>query len=146
MFSALYLLISISIILFMFDSTVTPTLLMPLYSAVRYIEFGNFFQRLDSIFILTWIISFVSYLSIIINICCNIFKKSTHITSNKTCIFIIAFLIFIVTFFIKNYAVSTFFTDIVYKYAFFIMMLISLSILLIASIYKNSKVKAGTVH
>ena len=72
LFSALYLIISVAIILFLFDIEVTDTLLMPLYSAVRYIEFGTFFQRLDSVFILIWIISFVSYLSITINICCNI--------------------------------------------------------------------------
>lgn len=143
LFSALYLIVTISIILFMFDTDVTNTLLMPLYSAVTYIEFGTFFQRLDSVFILTWIISFVSYLSIIISSCCNIVKKSTPIKSTKFATSLIAFLILVVTFFSKNYAVSTFFADVVYKYAFFIIMGISLAILLVASIYKHFKTKSS---
>lgn len=142
LFSALYLIISIGIILFMFDTTVTNTLLMPLYSAVRYIEFGTFFQRLDSVFILTWIISFVSYLSIIINSCCNILKKSVPISSTKFATVFIAFIMLVVTFFAKDYAVSTFFTDVVYKYAFFIMLGISMAILLIAYIIKSFKFKS----
>ena len=141
-FSAIYLLISISIILFMFDgATTTKTLAMPLYSAVRYIEFGSFFQRLDSVFILTWIISFVSYLSIVINICSSILKKSFLTTSLKFPTIFIAFLILVVSFFAKSYAVSTFWTDIVYKYAFFAILGLSLTILIISFAVKNIKSK-----
>lgn len=143
LFSALYLIVSICIILFMFDTSVSNTLLMPLYSAVRYIEFGTFFQRLDSVFILTWIISFVSYLSIIIDTCCNIVRKSTPITSTKFTTILIAFLMLVVTFCLKTYAVSTFLADVVYKYAFFIMMGISIAILLMAYIFKKFKVKSS---
>lgn len=143
LFSALYLITSVSIILLLFDIEVTNTLLMPLYSAVRYIEFGTFFQRLDSVFILTWIISFVSYLSITINICCNIFKKVTTIKSNKFSTILVAFLMLVVTFFSTTYAISTFFAEIVYKYAFFIMLGISLLILLASFLYKNIKNKSS---
>lgn len=143
LFSALYLIVSICIILFMFDTSVSNTLLMPLYSAVRYIEFGTFFQRLDSVFILTWIISFVSYLSIIIDTCCNIVRKSTPITSTKFTTILIAFLMLVVTFCLKTYAVSIFLADVVYKYAFFIMMGISIAILLMAYIFKKFKVKSS---
>lgn len=144
LFSALYLIVSICIILFMFDTSVSNTLLMPLYSAVRYIEFGTFFQRLDSIFILTWIISFVSYLSIIIDTCCNIVRKSTPMVSTKFTTILIASLMLVVTFCLKTYAVSTFLADVVYKYAFFIMMGISIAILLIAYISKKFKVKSSS--
>lgn len=141
LFSALYLIVSIGIILFMFDTNITDSLLMPLYSAVTYIEFGTFFQRLDSVFILTWIISFVSYLSIVINTCCNIVKKSISIKSTKFASSFIAFLILVITFFSKDYAISTFYAEVVYKYAFFIMLGISFSILVIALIYKYVKSK-----
>lgn len=143
LFSALYLITCVSIILLLFDIEVTNTLLMPLYSAVRYIEFGTFFQRLDSVFVLTWIISFVSYLSITINICCNIFKKVTNIKSNKFPTIFVAFLMLVVTFFSTTYALSTFFTEIVYKYVFFTMLGISLFILLVAFIYKNVRNKSS---
>lgn len=141
LFSALYLLISVAIILLIFDTEVSNTLLMPLYSAVRYIEFGTFFQRLDSVFILIWIISFVSYLSITLNTCCNILKKVTPVKSIKFSTILTSSLMLIVTFFSSTYAISTFLTEIVYKCAFFIMTGISIAVLLIAFAFKKVKSK-----
>ena len=139
--SAIYLITSISTIIFLFNTEVTNTLLIPLYSAVRYIEFGTFFQRLDSVFILVWIISFISYLCISINTCSNILKKTTKIKSTKTSIILVCFLMLIVTFLSYSYAVSTFLSDVVYKYSFFIILGISLCILLISYFFKDIKVK-----
>lgn len=139
--SAIYLVTSIATLLFLFNTEVTSTLLMPLYSAVRYIEFGAFFQRLDSVFILIWIISFISYLSLSINTCSNIFKKTTKIQSDKSSIILICFLMLIVTFFSYSYGVSTFLLEIVYKYCFFIILGISLALLLLSYFFKNSKTK-----
>jgi spore germination protein (amino acid permease) len=141
LFSALYLLISVTIILLLFDTEVSNTLLMPLYSAVRYIEFGTFFQRLDSVFILTWIISFVSYLSITINTCCNILKKITPIKSIKFSTILISSLMLVISFFSTTYAFSTFLTEIVYKYAFLIITGISIAVLFIGFIFKKIKSK-----
>ena len=141
LFSALYLICSVCIVLLLFDTTVTSTLLMPLYSAARYIEFGTFFQRLDSVFILIWIISFVSYLSIIISTCCNILRKVTPISSTKLASNLIAFFILVVTFFSRTYATSTFYTDIVYKYAFFSVLGISIIVMFSAFILKKIKNK-----
>ena len=140
-FSALYLLISISTILLLFDAEVTNTLLMPLYSAARYIEFGSFFQRLDSIFILIWIISFISYLSITIQICSNIFKKITSINNIKISALLISLLILMTTFLFSTYALSTFFAEVVYKYTFLILLGISITILLSAYILKIFKTR-----
>ena len=56
--------------------------LLPLYSATKYIEFGSFLQKLDSTFILIWIIAFVSYLSIALKFSSHIFKKLTN-TENE---------------------------------------------------------------
>ncbi len=140
--SAFYLIISIATIVFMFDSNVTDKLLMPLYSAVRYINFGDFFQRLDSIFILTWIISFVSYLSIVVDTCCNILRKVSNVKSTKFATVLITFFMLIVALLFKNYAVSTFWSDVVYKYAFFVMLGLSFIILCLAYIVKIFKSKS----
>ena len=137
--SALYLIVSVAIIFLLFDIEVSNTLLMPLYSAARYIEFGSFFQRLDSVFILTWIISFVSYLSITINICCNILRKVTPIKSSKLFTILISIMMLVVTFFSPTQAVSTFFTEVVYKYAFFIIIGVSITILFTAFLFKKCK-------
>ena len=139
--SAIYLIISIATIIFLFNTEVTNTLLMPLYSAVRYIEFGTFFQRLDSVFILIWIISFISYLSLSINTCSNILKKTTKIQSPKFSIVLVCFFMLIVTFLSYSYGISTFLLEIVYKYSFFIILGISLTLLLVSYLLKNIKAK-----
>lgn len=141
LFSAIYLFFNIAIILFLFGPNVTNTLLMPSYSAVRYIEFGTFFQRLDSVFLLTWIISFISYLSISINTCCNILKKTTTIKSVKFSTILVCFFILMVSLVSSSYAVSTFLIDIVYKYAFFFIIIISIIVLLFSSSLKHFKTK-----
>lgn len=138
-FSALYLLISVSTILLLFDAEVTNTLLMPLYAAARYIEFGSFFQRLDSVFILIWIISFISYLSITIKICSNIFRKITLMNNIKFSTSLVSLLILIVSFIFTTYALSTFFSEVVYKCAFLILLGICMIILLSAYLLKLFK-------
>ena len=145
-FSAFYLIVNILIILFLFDVEVTNSLLSPLYSAARYIEFGSFFQRLDSIFMLVWIISFVSYLSIIVSTCSTILKKATPIKSNKFTTILVSLSLLFVTFFSKNYAVSTFFTDAVYKYSFFVILGLSLIILTLAFLVKTNKNKSNSLN
>lgn len=133
--SGIYLLFCVSIILFMFNAFIDTGELMPLYSAVRYIEFGTFIQRLDSIFLFVWIISFISYLSITLNLSKLIFKKITNIKNENFIIIPLSILILAVSLIPKNYAVSLFLTTTIYKYLFFIFSLgISIGILLLANI------------
>ena len=123
--SSVYLLLSISITLLMFDSFIEIDELMPLYSAVRYLEFGTFFQRLDSVFLLT----------IISNLCINIFRKLTNVKNTKIIVYPFALLLFAISLIPTNIATSNFFGLTIYKYMFFILvLLISISILIIANI------------
>lgn len=155
LFSAFYLIVSVSTVLLLFDRKVTISLLLPLYSAVRYIEFGTFFQRLDSIFILAWVISFISYLSISIKVCSNILRKVSHTKSPKFSTSFIAVLMFVVTLLSKSFAFFLFILDVVYKYAFLALLAISILILIMAytvkcvknknSSYKRSSLKGGAL-
>ena len=139
--SSIYLIVSIACILFLFNPQVSSTFLIPLYSSVRYIEFGTFFQRLDSVFILIWIISFISYLSLSINTCCTILKKTTKIQSSKYSTLLVSFIMLLVTFISFSYAFCTFLLEIVYKYSFFIILVISLIILFLSYLLKNHRTK-----
>ena len=133
--SCIFLLLSLAIILFMFDGFVETDELMPLYSAVKYIEFGSFFQKMDSIFLLIWIISFVSYLSITLKFSSNILKKLTNTSNGSFFTFLLAIGLFGASIWPKNYAISTFFASTVYKYAFLILVIgISFLVLLSATI------------
>lgn len=136
--SCVFLLLSISIIMFMFNGFVKTDDLVSLYSATKYIEFGSFFRNLDSIYLLIWIITFLCYLNIALKVSSNILKKLVN--SKKEIIFniFIAVLIFIVSISPKNYNVSTYCSNIVYKYCFFILILgISFIILISANLKKR---------
>lgn len=137
-FSAIMLLISVALILFMFNGFVDTDEMMTLYSATKYVEFGSFFQRLDSTFLLIWIIVAISYLCITLKFCSNILKKLTNVKNDTFFIYALAIIIFIGTLLPKNYAISTFIANTVYKYAFFIIVLaISIVVLTLAAIKKK---------
>ena len=145
--SAFYFLTSVASLLLLFYAYMSNESLMPLYSAVRYIEFGVFFQRLDSLFLIVWIISFISYLSITINICSNILAKTTSLIKNKKISsIIIATLIWVITLVIKNHSISSFLVENIYSYIFFVILGISFAILLLALCYKSFKSKFRTIR
>lgn len=134
-FSSVILLVSISIILFMFSGFVDSDEMMTLYSAAKHIKLGSFFQRLDSIFVLLWIIAFICYLCINLKFISNISQKIFNIKNDSIFIWIFSIIILICSLIPKNYAVSTFLSNIVYKYSFFIIVIgIGLAILLFAII------------
>lgn len=140
--SFLYLMLSTSTILLIFPPDVATSELVPLYSAVRYIEFGTFFQRLDAVFLLIWIISFACYLSIVIKFAAYIFKSLSNIKTSRPLIYPFALLILAISLLAKNDAVSTFFENTVYKYAFFIIVVfIGLGILLLANLKQKAKLE-----
>lgn len=139
----LYLLICVSIILFMFVFLLHTNGIMPLYTAASYIEFGTFFQRLESVFLLIWILQMISYLTIISKIAISIFKKVTNIQNNTPMILVFGLLIFSVALIPKDYAVSKFIEDTVYKYMMIgIVIILGISILILANLKKKKKVGA----
>lgn len=133
--SCIFLIISIAIILFMFHSFLNSDELMPLFSAVKYIEFGSFFRKLDSLFILIWIISFTSFLSIALKFSSTILNKLLNTKKNILITCILAIALFLASIWQKNYAETAYFVNSVYKYAFFIQIIgINLFILILATI------------
>ena len=138
--SSIFVLICVGSILFMFENFVDTDELVPLYYAVKYIQFGMFFQKLDSFFVLLWIMTFVSYLGITVKFCTNIFQKLTKTENPSIFTYIIILLLLFASIWPKNDSVSTFIANSVYKYAFFILVIgISFFVLLFAYIKKKIK-------
>lgn len=136
--SAIYLILCVSTLLFMFSFFVDTNEITPLYNATRYIEFGNFFQRLESIFLLSWIAAFACYLSIVTKFSMLIFHKLTKIENPKELIDIFGLLIFAIAILPKNYAIyENFETNIYPTLVIGIVFIMSISILIFASILKN---------
>lgn len=139
--TGIYIFLCISIILLMFPAFYSTNEIMPLYLATRYISLGSFLQRLESIFMLVWIMSFLGYLSITCKFCVNIFQKITKIKNAKSIINIFGLLILGLSLIPKNLSISNFLeTNIINNLSLIIYIAIGLGILIIANI-KNLKLK-----
>lgn len=138
--SCIFLLISVAIVLLMFNGFIETDQLLPLYSAVKYIEYGSFLQKLDSTFVLIWILSFVSYLSIALKFSSNIMKKITNIENENIFTYLLGITLFFSATWQKNYAISTFFATTVYKYAFLIL-IAGISFLILFSATIKQKIR-----
>lgn len=138
--SAIYLILCVATLLFMFSFFIDTNEITPLYNATRYIEFGSFFQRLESVFLLIWILAFACYLSIITKFSMSIFKKLTNIETKKPLIDVFGLLILGISLIPKNYAISEKFETQIYPclvigIAFFL----GISILLLANLAKRKQ-------
>lgn len=139
--TSLYLIFTIATLLFIFTFFTDVSEISPLYTATRYIEFGTFFQRLESIFLLVWILVFACYLSIVCRFSINIFQKITNITNNKALIDIFAILILAIAILPKNLAISQAFETKIYpKLVIGIVLALGLGILIFANIAKKKQV------
>ena len=140
-FSCIFLLISLAMILFMFSSLSRTDELMPLYTVTKYIEFGSFFRKLDSLYFLIWIIAFVSFLSINLKFSGNILRKLISAKKDTLFILILGIAVLIIGMLPKNYTISIHYLNIMYKYVFFILVIgISFLVLLLSIIKKSLKI------
>ena len=137
--SSFLILLTVATVLFTFNGLVEIDELLPLYSAVRYIDYGSFFQKMNSIFLLIWIMSFVSYLGITLKISSTIFKKLTFAKSDFVFVIMLAILLFFASGWQKTYAISTAFIQDVLKYIFFILVF-GISLLILASACIKQKI------
>ena len=134
----IYLIICVAIILLTFTFLLKVDEIMPLYSAARYIEFGSFFQRLESILLLIWIIGMACYFSITLHITMNIFKKITNIRDSKPLIVSFALLMLSISLLPPNYAISKYLESTIYPYLVIgIGFILSTSILILAYLKKR---------
>lgn len=140
--SAIYLLLCVATLLFIFPFFMKTNEITPLYNATRYIEFGRFFQRLDSIFLLIWILVFACYLSIVSKFAMNMFKKILNISTKKPLIDIFALLILALALLAKNLAISQNFESNIYPYLVIsIVFCLGLGILIFANLAKRREQK-----
>ncbi len=145
--SALYLILCVSTLLFMFSFFLKVDEILPLYTAASYIEYGSFFQRLDSIFLLIWMLEICCYLTITSKFSSIIFKKITNLKYQKPLTFVFPLLIFSVALLPKTVAISKLLGNILYRFiSLSVVFCLGFVILLLANIKKlhyNRKHKEG---
>ena len=124
-------------IILMFNKNVTSGQLFPLYIAVRYIEFGTFFQRLDSAFLLIMNIAICSFLGIYSNLCLGIIKEITNISDIQPLSFSFVLLLYASTLLIDSKFELEFMQNTFFKILFFSVISLGLIILILANFKKE---------
>ena len=135
-----YFLFAISTILLLFSFFIDSDKVLPLFSAARYIEFGIFFQRLEALFMLIWILEICCYLTIANQFSINIFQKICNLEFRKPIAFTFPLLILAISLIPKNFAIIRFLKSKVYSYSIIsIVFTLGIGVLLLAN-YKKNKV------
>ncbi len=130
---SLFIMVTALLLVFPFITYTEETL--SLYILVRIVEFGEFLQRTDALFIFLWIISSLSYLSISLMFIINIFKKLTHVKEPTELSYPLCSIILGITLLIKSPNLLSFLEDVIYKYYLLILVFgISAIIMIIANL------------
>ena len=145
--SGICLLFSVATLLFLSPNSVITEEIFPLYLASRNIQFGRFFQRLDAVFLLFWIISLTAYLSISFAFATRVFQKLLNFEYTKWYASLFALLIFGFAMIPENMYQITFIEGTIYQYVVLILIFgLSLALLIFANIkYYLLEKKKGAV-
>lgn len=144
-FCSIYLTITVATTILMFNENVTSGQLFPLYIAVRYIEFGTFFQRLDAVFLLVMIIAVCSLLGIYGNVCIQILKEITGITDTNPITYPFCLLLYSSTLYIDNFFKLDIIQDVVFKVFYLSIIGLGITILILSNIKKYFINKRSTI-
>ncbi len=143
-FHIIYLILAIASVIFMFSSVGEPNDIMPLYSAARFLQFNSFFERLESLLLLIWIMSFGCYLNIYIKFAIMIFKKISKVKYTNSLVAPFCILSFGISLIPLNYSYSDFFETYIHPclvigFVFFF----CIGLLVFANIKKKKSKKVG---
>ena len=138
--SAFYLFLSITTLLFSFADVLTVNDLSSVYVLIRGTDFGRFLQRPDSLFILGWILTLMSYISITVLMVNHIFSKLAKIQDTKPMVYCFSTLCFIFALIPKNIVAIRWLEDTLFRYVTIILVfIISFCILLFAYLKHKKK-------
>lgn len=106
-----------------------------LYVESRDISYWQVFQRIDGLFVFSWILALLSYISVVLFIIVVIFRKLTNAKKEFPVVLAFATITYVTTLIPNNIAMIRFLEDIVFKYTNIIVAIfLSLIILIFANI------------
>lgn len=140
--SSVYLLLSVIGLLIVFSFSTFTDEPISIYVITRNLQYGDFFQRVDALFILLWILSTFSYLSISMFLMTYIFKKVCNLSDRKFITYPLSGLVLGLALIPKNTVQIRDFMNSYFKYFIIIFVfIISTIILFIANIKKKQEEK-----
>lgn len=97
--------LSLAVLIFslIFEYTSTEEITAPMYVMIRMIKYGNFFQRLDPLFLLLWVITTVIYISILFYVTVSIYCKMFRLQDARPVIIPMSVLVFAIAIFPKDF-------------------------------------------
>lgn len=145
--SGICLIFSVATLLFISPSVIISEEIFPLYLASRNIAFGRFFQRLDAVFLLIWIISLTAYLSISFSFATRVFQKLLNLQYTKWYTGLFTLFIFTASILPENMYQIIFIENTIYQYVVLtLIFVLSLLLLIFANIkYSIIEKKKGAV-
>lgn len=124
-----------------------------LYVESRDISYWQVFQRIDGLFVFSWILALLSYISVVLFIIVVIFRKLTNAKKEFPVVLAFATITYVTTLIPNNIAMIRFLEDIVFKYTNIIVAIfLSLIILIFANIKykivnrKNTLINANNIE
>lgn len=141
--SAIYLFLSVICLLMTFQFIPFSEEMLSVYLITRMISLGKFFQRIDAIFILIWILSTISFLTFTTNFITIILKKLLTLKSSNQLVYASTSLIFSCSLIVRSIANIKFLQNEIIKYLILILIFIISPIILILA---NIKVKRRKIY
>lgn len=100
--SIFFMVISTLAYLFVYEFPTSTEFFVPIFMLARMINYGRFFQRIESIFMLVWVSSALIYLSITFYLMLETFRKGCGIRNYKPLIPAFALIVFTISFMPKS--------------------------------------------
>lgn len=140
--SAIYIFLSVICLIMMFPFISFTDEMLSIYLLARLIEFGKFFQRVDAIFVLIWILSAFSFLSITLEFTNRILKKLLKLKTHKELSYSLCAIIFSLALALANISnIKLMQYDVLRYFVIVLVFILSLIILLLANL-KHKKEKS----
>ena len=143
----IFLILSIATLVYAFSDIYTITRISPIYFIIVNSRLSAFLERPEMIFIFIWTLALMSFMSIAVMFCLNIFKKLTNMKEAKSLSAAICTIIFMISIVIDNVFTLEKFANIFYKYGALILIFgIFTLILVIANIKKRIVNRSSTIQ
>lgn len=137
--SGIYIFFSVLCLIMVFPYAAFTDETLSMYLLTRRITFGKFFQRIDAMFILFWIISILVFLSMNLHFSNSILKKLFNIKHSKELNYSISFIIFSIALSFESIASMKQILNVYIKYAFILLCLVISFVILLFAYLKQKK-------
>lgn len=136
---SIYLMLGIIALLFLIPSITEINNTLSIYILSRRVNFGQFIQRIDAIFILIWIMSIFNYLAITMHFTLSSFKRITNIKFERAMTFCFSALLFTIALIPQTISDINIFERTTYKYMSIIFVFIITMLILISAYFKKKR-------